>query len=118
VYSLDFSVTEWDFTRASLGPPVLMPQILTANRLVIGEVVYWNQARGWVSRFDQAQVLANSEAEAALQGAADSVLKGEVVAPYLFDVRVKNGTAVPVKIREAIRAAGPTVRLDLGKQAH
>jgi len=40
-----------------------------------------------------------------------------VVGVYLFDVRVQNGAIVPVKIREAIRAAGPTVRRDLGKQA-
>jgi hypothetical protein len=94
-----------------------MPQILTANRLVVGEVVYWGGASGWVPRLDQAQVLINGEAEKALAGAADWVRKGEVVAPYLFDVRVNNGVAVPVKVREAIRAAGPTVRLDLGKQA-
>ena len=93
-----------------------MPQVLTANRLKIGEVVYWNGGR-WVSRFDEAQVLSDEEAEAALLGAADWVLKGEVVAPYLFDVRVDAGVAVPVKVREAIRAAGPTVRTDLGKQA-
>jgi hypothetical protein len=39
------------------------------------------------------------------------------VAPYLFDVREAAGRTVPVKVREAIRAAGPTVRTDLGKQA-
>ena len=94
-----------------------MPQVLTANRLVIGEVVYWNSARGWVSRFEDAEVLADSEAEATLARAGEWVQKREVVAPYLFDVRLEHGVAVPVKVREAIRAAGPTVRRDLGKQA-
>ena len=94
-----------------------MPQVLTANRLVVGEVVYWNEARGWVSRFEEAQVLADSEAEATLARAAEWVQKREVVAPYLFGVRLEHGLAVPVKVREAIRAAGPTVRRDLGKQA-
>ena len=93
-----------------------MPQVLTANRLKIGEVVYWSGHR-WVPWFDEAQVLSDSEAEAALKGAADWVLKGEVVGTYLFDVREKAGQIVPVKVREAIRAAGPTVRTDLGKQA-
>ena len=93
-----------------------MPQVLTANRLKIGEVVYWGSG-GWVSRFEEAQVLSDTHAEASLQGAADWVLKGEVVAPYLFDVREKDGRTVPVKEREIIRAAGPTVRTDLGKQA-
>jgi hypothetical protein len=94
-----------------------MPQVLTANRLKIGEVVYWDGGRGWVSELDQAQVLAPDQAEAALKGAADWVLRGDVVAPYLFDVRVDAGRTIPVKVREAIRAAGPTVRTDLGKQA-
>ena len=94
-----------------------MPQVLTANRLVVGEVVYWNETRGWVSRFEEAQVLADSEAEGTLARAAEWVQKREVVAPYLFDVRLENGVAVPVKVREVIRAAGPTVRPDLGKQS-
>jgi hypothetical protein len=45
------------------------------------------------------------------------VRRREVVGPYLFDVRLEDGLAVPVKVREAIRAAGPTIRPDLGKQA-
>lgn len=93
-----------------------MPQVLTANRLVVGEVVYWGGS-GWVQRLAQAEVLMNGAGEAALAGAAEWVRKGEVVAPYLFDVRVNDGVPTPVKVREIIRAAGPTVRRDLGKQA-
>jgi hypothetical protein len=94
-----------------------VPQILTANRLKVGEVVYWNAARGWVARFDEADILPDDKAEGALAGAAEWIRRQEVVAPYLFDVRIENGKAVPVKVREAIRAAGPSVRRDLGKQA-
>jgi len=94
-----------------------MLQVLTANRLQAGEVAYWNGAAGWVSRLADAQVMSGAEAEAALKGAAEWVRKGEVVAPYLFDVRLENDVIVPVKVREAIRAAGPSVRRDLGKQA-
>jgi uncharacterized protein DUF2849 len=95
----------------------MLPQVLTANRLAVGEVVYWNGARGWVSRLKEAEVLPSEKAEAILKQAASSVERREVVAPYLFDVRVKDGVPVPVKTREAIRAAGPSVRRDLGKQA-
>ena len=94
-----------------------MPQVLTANRLQVGEVVYWNSAHGWVDRFAEAEVLPDDKAEDVLKDAAEWVTKREVVAPYLFEVRVKDGVAVPVKIRERIRAAGPTIRTDLGKQA-
>jgi hypothetical protein len=93
-----------------------MPQVLTANRLKIGDVVYWG-GTGWVSRLEDAQVLSDADAEPTLKAAADWVLKGEVVAPYLFDIREKDGHMVPVKEREIIRSAGPTVRRDLGKQA-
>jgi len=94
-----------------------MPQVLTANRLAAGEVVYWEGAKGWVGQLEEAQILADSEAEAVLKNAAEWVQRREVVAPYLFDVRLQNGRVIPVKVREAIRAAGPTVRRDLGKQA-
>jgi hypothetical protein len=94
-----------------------MPKVLTANRLKAGEVVYWNGSRGWVGTLDEAEILADAAAEEVLAGAAESVTKREVVAPYLFDVRLEGGRAVPVKVREVIRSKGPTVRRDLGKQA-
>jgi hypothetical protein len=95
----------------------MMPQVLTANRLRVGEVVYWNSTLGWVPRLSDAEVLPDATAETTLKGAAEWVQKREVVAPYLFAVRIQDGVAVPVKAREAIRAAGPSVRPDLGKQA-
>jgi hypothetical protein len=94
-----------------------MPQVLTANRLGPGEVVYWNSAKGWVLSFTEAEILPNESADSALAAAAEWVRNREIVAPYLFDVRVDAGNAVPVKVREVIRARGPTVRTDLGKQA-
>jgi len=94
-----------------------MPKVLTANRLLPGEVVYWNSARGWVPSLAEAQALPDDKADDALAAAAEWVSKREVVEPYLFDVRVENSAIVPVIMREIIRAAGPTVRRDLGKQA-
>jgi hypothetical protein len=95
-----------------------MPKVLTANRLLPGEVVYWNSASGWVGELAEAEILADATAEAALSAAAEWVTRREIVAPYLFDVRVEGGRVVPVKVRELIRSRGPTVRQDLGKQAH
>jgi uncharacterized protein DUF2849 len=94
-----------------------MPQVLTANLLQRGEVVYWD-GRGWVPSLGNARVMPDPEAEEALKGAAAWVEKREVVGAYLFEVRVKDGVTVPMKQRELIRAAGPSVRADLGKQAH
>ena len=96
-----------------------MPHILTANRLVLGEVVYWNEAKGWVPRLVDASALADeAAAKAAQERAAESVRQREVVNPYLFEIRMDGGDMVPVKEREKIRARGPSVRPDLGKQAN
>ena len=92
-------------------------QMLTANRLRDGDVVYW-RADGWVQAFGEADVFAaDADAKAALATAQKSVAENAVVNPYLFDVRNEEGGITPVKERELIRAAGPTVRGDLGKQA-
>jgi hypothetical protein len=96
----------------------MMPQVLTANRLSIGEVVYWNAAKGWVTYLGDAEILADDKAESVLKSdGARSVQERQVVNPYLFEVRVDGTAIVPVKTREAIRAAGPSARRDLGKQA-
>jgi len=96
----------------------MMPQVLTANRLSVGEVVYWNAAKGWVTYLRDAEILPDDKADSVLKSdGARSVQDRQVVNPYLFEVRVNGSTIVPVKTREAIRAAGPSARRDLGKQA-
>ena len=94
-----------------------MAQVLTANRLRDGEVVYW-RAGQWLTGFADAEVFPEAAtADMAVTAAAQSVRDRVVVNPYLFEVREVEGSIRPVKEREIIRAAGPTVRLDLGKQA-
>ena len=94
-----------------------MPQVLTANRLLDGEVVYLAANGAWAEDLAEAAVLATkAEGEAALVTGAKAELNQEIVHAYLFDV-TDAATRKPVKQREIIRAAGPTVRTDLGKQA-
>src|SRR5215510_11734806 len=96
----------------------MMPQVLTANRLSVGEVVYWNTTNGWVAHLHDAEILPDDKAESVLKDAgARGVQERQVVNPYLFEVRVNGSSVVPVKTRETIRAAGPSARRDLGKQA-
>ena len=93
------------------------PQMLTANRLVDGDVLYWKSGQ-WVLSLKDADVFAAAkDADAALAAAQKSVADNVVVNPYLFDVKTDARGIHPVKEREIIRAAGPTVRHDLGKQA-
>jgi hypothetical protein len=91
--------------------------MLTANRLRDGDVVYWH-AGGWVEAFGEGDVFAaEAEAEAALAAAQNFVAGNVVVNPYLFDVHTEADGVHPVTEREIVRAAGPSVRTDLGKQA-
>jgi uncharacterized protein DUF2849 len=95
-----------------------MPQVLTANRLHDGEVVYLAADGAWVEDLDAAAILATkSEGEAALVTGLRAEESQQVVHAYLFDVVDAAAPLRPVKKREIIRAAGPTVRTDLGKQA-
>ena len=92
-----------------------MPQVLTANRLSDGEVVYLTADGAWVGDIASAQILSTEpEGEAALAKGVEAERDLQVVHAYLFDI---TPARKPVKMREIIRAAGPTVRPDLGKQA-
>jgi hypothetical protein len=93
------------------------PQMLTANRLRDGDVLY-RKGTGWVPLLSDGDVYPDqASADAALQAATAELVRNEFVAPYLFEVRVGNGSVKPVKEREIIRAAGPTVHPHTGKQA-
>jgi len=88
-------------------------QVLTANRLLDGEVVFWSGDH-WVEQFADARRFdAAAPADDALATA-----KGQptvLIDPYL--IAVADDGSAPVSFRERIRALGPTDHLDLGKQA-
>ena len=93
------------------------PQVLTANRLRDGDVVYWNDGI-WIEMFAKAQIFADkAAADAALAAAQAFVTDRIVVNPYLFPVREEEGRIRAVEEREIVRSEGPSVRRDLGKQA-
>jgi len=92
-------------------------QMLTSNRLKSGDVLY-RKGAGWVLTLAEGEVYRDqAAADAALAAANAELVRNEFVAPYLFEVREKDGGIVPVKEREIIRAAGPTVHPHTGKQA-
>ena len=93
--------------------PTLLKAV-TGNRLADGEVVFWADGQ-WRERFADIALYADAvEAEAALEAA-----KGQptvIVDPYMIEVRVDEGVPVPVAYRERVRALGPTIHPDMGKQ--
>jgi hypothetical protein len=92
-------------------------KVLTANRLTDG-VAVWYADGGWAETVEGSDIAPDKAAEDRLEAiGAAAYANNEVVDVNLIDVDVVNGVVEPVRLREKIRAAGPTIRNDLGKQA-
>lgn len=87
-----------------------MQQMVIANRLADGFVVFLGAGDAWHRRIGDGRVLqSEGDAEAALAVAKRHEAENVVVEPTLIDVTVDEaGEPRPVEIREAIRAFGPT----------
>ena len=93
-------------------------QVMTANRLRDGEVVFLNRSGIWSEKIDEATLALEPQAAAALEErAAQDVKSTLVTGPYLFDAERLEGNIRALHFRERIRTLGPTVRKDLGKQS-
>jgi hypothetical protein len=93
-------------------------KVMTANRLRDGEVVFLTRSGEWSLAIDNAVLALEPQAAAALEARARDDEKATLVTgSYLFDAERLNGRVRATHIRERIRAQGPTVRVDLGKQA-
>jgi hypothetical protein len=95
-----------------------LSEIITANRLIDGIVLFQDAVGGWVEDFAQAAIYPDAAAtKAALDLAKGDELRDLIVEPYAVVVELRNGHYAPKALRELIRATGPTNRRDLGKQA-
>lgn len=90
-------------------------QVVTANALIEGDVVYLTAQGGFTRHLTEAQVFTDAaEAEAALAAAAGRGL--EVVGCYLAEVRQTAHGIEPDHFREDFRRRGPS-NYAHGKQA-
>ena len=93
-------------------------QVLTANRLGDGIAVFLTRAGEWSETIDGAALALEPQAAAALEARAKEAEKANLVTgSYLIDAERRDGHVRAAHIRERMRSLGPTVRLDLGKQA-
>ena len=95
-----------------------MPQMIIANRLIDGAVVFLDPGEQWTTSIATGVVIDDdAEAQRLLGVAKQLEARCEVIDPLLIQVKVENGKIRPTEIREVIRAFGPTVRTDLGDGA-
>jgi hypothetical protein len=93
-------------------------QVITANRLGDGIAVFMTRSGQWSENIDDAVLALEPQAAAALEARARADEKAtRVTGSYLIDAERIGGKVRAAHIRERIRTLGPTVRLDLGKQA-
>jgi hypothetical protein len=93
-------------------------QLVTANRLRDGIAVFMTRSGDWSEVIDDAVLALEPQAAAALEARAKADEKKTIVTgAYLIDAERLEGRVRAAHIRERMRALGPTVRLDLGKQA-
>ena len=93
-------------------------KILTANRLSDGEAVWYADGR-WAETMDGAEIATDKAGEEHLDAIGKAAFAANLVLDVaLVDVELTDTGAIrPIRLRERIRAAGPTIRNDLGKQA-
>ena len=90
-----------------------MAQMLIANRLGDGLVVFRAADGGWVESINAGQVIEDAdEAGRLLEQSLVDERDNKVIDPNLIEVTDEAGSLRPVSIREAIRAAGPTIAVD------
>jgi len=94
------------FKPAKAGPQ----KAITGNFLADGRVVFLDEAGGWVRDLAEARFVSDgAELDAALAAAQAAAEARIVVEPYAIDIEAVDGVPRPVRLRERIRAVGPTV---------
>lgn len=89
---------------------MMIYKVLTANRLGDGIAVWLDASGAWTTSLQDALVARHAEAEASL----DAIGKRDLAANKIVDVNLVDveeiGTTIrPIRLRERIRAEGPTV---------
>lgn len=91
-------------------------QVVTANRLGDGRVVFLAAGYRWVEEIGAARVGETDEAAKALLAIAEKAAADRiVVAPYLIDVSTDGDRITPTRYREVLRALGPSSHPEFGR---
>ena len=83
-------------------------EILTGNELLSGATVYLDRGGNWVEELQAARLFAKDESEARDAAIAATKKTLRIVSIEIETVKLEGETIVPDRIRERIRAEGPT----------
>lgn len=92
-------------------------EILTGNELISGATVYLDGAGNWIEDLQAARLFAKEEAAERDAALAATKATGRIISLEIEEVSQEDGQVVPRRLRERIRAAGPTAPLTLNGQA-
>ena len=85
------------------------PQVVTANRLNDGAVIYLVDGGRWSTRLEEARILVDAAQADAMLDEAGRDAATRVVGPYLIDIETGEAGPRVASLRERIRATGPTI---------
>lgn len=93
------------------------PQVLTANLLGDGLVVFLSKSGSWVASLESAQQARSDFDVAQLEAMGGKEAQANhIVDPYLIEVEETGGGLSPVELRERMRAMGPSVNLEFNSK--
>jgi hypothetical protein len=88
----------------------MVDKVLTANRLTDGVAVWLDANGAWVTSLQDALVARHAEAVTALEEIGKKAYAdNKVVDVNVIEVQETNGVLWPLRLRERIRAQGPTM---------
>lgn len=93
-------------------------EILTGNELISGATVYLDRSGNWGADLQAARLFAGDESAERDAALAASRASGRIISLDIEEISQEGGRIVPRRLRERIRAAGPTAPLSLNGQAH
>ena len=88
-------------------------EILTGNELTSGGTVYLDAHNNWVEDLQAARIFSKDETAERDGALAATKAGGRVISLEIEEVTLDAGTITPKRLRERIRAAGPTAPLTL-----
>ncbi len=93
-------------------------EILTGNELTSGATVYLDRTGSWVESLQSARLFAPEDAAERDAAIAATKATGRVISIEIEEVTLDAGLVTPKRLRERIRAAGPTAPLTLNGEIY